>query len=249
MRFRRRVGHLVGIGAVFCTMTPAFADQVYSVDGKDSFTVGARDLRGDVVYSGKETLTSTRGNDGTRYVVTVQYSRGETGNHVQAHASFVTTVKASGAQEDEVNGDPDYVSILNQPFSIELDLPTMRDVARIAAPAPFSFNLPITGVPLTGTIRSGGDAYVAGERTLAILFDAEGPVHGMIGNAGVSLDGRIRMRGIAYYAYDSAVLRALDTRLTISGTLLGDPERKPVTIVYHRAIRALGPAPLKDAAR
>lgn len=246
---RRNVGPVIGLGAVLFLTVPALADQIYAVDGRDSFSVGARDLRRDIVFSGKETLSSIRGSDGTRFVVTVEYSRAAQGNRAQAHANFISTVKPTGEQQDEVNGDPDYVSILNQPFSIELDLPTMREVARIATPAPFTFVLPITGAPLTGSIRSGGVAYVAGERALGVVFEAEGPVHGLIGNVGVALDGRIRMRGTAYYSFDSAVLRALDTQLTISGTIAGDPDRKAVSIVYRRTIRAITPTPAKDASR
>jgi hypothetical protein len=43
-------------------------------------------------------------------------------------------------------------------------------------------------------------------------------------------------------------LRALDTRLVISGRLTGSSDQRLVTIVYRRTIRALGPAPLKEAA-
>jgi hypothetical protein len=247
---RQNVGFLVGLGiAVLCQALPARADHVYAVDGKDSFLVGARELRSDVVYSGKETLSSVRGTDGTRYAVTVEYFRTDQGTRARARATFVSVVKPSGEQRDEVNGDPDYVAVLNQPFSIELDLPTMRDVARLSTPVPFSFLLPMAGTPLNGSLRSTGDAFVAGERTLGVVFDAEGPVHGPLGNVGVTLDGRIRMHGTAHYSYDSNMLRALDTQLTISGTLAGDKEHRAVTIVYRRKIRALAPPPIKDAAR
>jgi hypothetical protein len=248
---RRHVGPMIGLAAVLCLAAPALADQLYAVDGRDSFSVGARDVRGDIVYSGRETLSSTRASDGTRYVASVDYVRAGQGIRARAHASFISIVKPSGEQSDEFNGDPDYVAILNQPFSIELDLPTMREVAGITTPAPFTFVLPITGAPATGSIRSAGAGYVAGERALGVVFEADGTVHGLPGNLGVSLDGRIHMRGTAYYAYGSAILRSLDTQLTISGTLAGDASHKAVTIVYHRTIRALPPASgsLKDAAR
>jgi len=247
---RQNVGFVLGLGvAVLCQTIPARAEQVYSVGGKDSFTVGTRELRSDVVYSGRETLSSVHGSDGTRYAVTVEYLRTDQGTPAKARATFVSLVKASGEQHDEINGDPDYVAVLNQPFSIELDLPTMRDVARLAAPVPFSFLLPIAGTPLSGSLRSSGDAFVAGERTLGVVFEAAGPVHGPLNNIGIALDGRIRMHGTAYYSYDTNVLRALDTELTISGTLPGDAQHRLVTIVYRRTIRAITPPPVKDAAR
>ncbi len=247
---RQCVGFVIGLGAaIVFEAIPALAEHVYAVDGKDSFTIGARELRSDIVYSGKETLSSVRRSDGTRYAVTVEYSRTDQGTRAKARATFVSVVMPSGEQRDEVNGDPDYVAVLNQPFSIELDLPTMRDITRIWTPVPFSFILPMAGAPLNGSLRSCGDAYVAGERTLGVVFDAAGPVHGALSNVGIALDGRIRMHGTAYYSYDSYVLRALDTQLTISGTLAGDPDHRPVTIVYRRTIRTLAPALIKDAAR
>ena len=246
---RRRAGLAISLGAVLCLSAPAVADQLYAVDGKDSFIVGSRDVRSAIVYSGKETLSSVPASGGTRFIVTVDYLRTDQGTQARAHARFVSLVKSSGEQHDEINGDPDYVSLLNQPFSIELDLPTMRDVARMTEPMPFSFVLPITGAPLNGWLRKTGDSYVAGERSLGIAFDAEGPVHGRLGNVGIALDGRIRLHGTAYYSYDTAILRALETRLTISGSLADDRSHRPVTITYWRSIRAIPANPAKDASR
>jgi hypothetical protein len=239
----------IALCAFLCLTVPAFADQIYTVNGKDSFTAAAHNLRGDVVYTGTERLTSTRQGDATRFAVSVQYARTDQGAKAQAHASFVSIVTPSGEQHDEVNGDPDYVAVLNQPFSIQLDLPTLRDIARLDGPVPFTFVLPLTGAPLSGTLRRSGDAYVGGNRVLGVIFDAEGPVHGPLGRVGLALDGRIHMHGTAYYGYDDALLRALDTRLSISGKVVGSKDSGPVTIVYRRTIRASAPGVTKRAAR
>jgi hypothetical protein len=245
---RRCAGPIIGLGVALWLSAPALADQTYAVEGKDSFTVGARDVRSNVVYTGKETLTSIRSGDGVRFAATVDYVRADQRNRAKVHSVFISLLKPSGAQIDERASDPDYVSVLNQPFSVALDLPTMRDVARITTAVPFAIPLPIASAPVNGSLRSCGDAYIAGERTLGIVFEAEGPIHGTLNTVGIALDGRVRMRGKAYYSYDTAVLRALDVQLTISGKLPDDPDRRLVTIVYRRSIRAVGPTPLKEAA-
>lgn len=240
---------LIAFCAFLTLAAPAFADQVYTVNGKDSFAAAAHNLRGDVVYTGTERLSSARHGDQTRYSVSVDYARMDQGAKAQAHASFVAVVTPSGEQHDEVNGDPDYVAVLNQPFSIQLDLPTLRDLAQLDGPVPFTFVLPLTGAPLSGTLRRSGDGYVGGTRVLGVIFDAEGPVHGPLGRVGLALDGRIHMHGTAYYGYDDALLRALDTRLSISGKIAGSKDSGPVTIVYRRTIRATASDLAKRGAR
>lgn len=245
---RRCIGSIVSLIVALSVATPVQADQAYLVDGTDSFTVGARDVRGAVVYAGRENLTAARDGERTRFESTVDYSRSEQGTRSRGHSTFASVVGPAGEPEDESGGDPDYVSVLNQPFAIVLDAPTMRDLARLTAPVALSFVLPLTGEPLTGTLRRGPDAFVAGERVLQVVFAAQGPVHGPIGRSGVAVDGRIAMRGTAYYSYASALLLALDTRLAISGKLHGEAARRSVTIVYGRRIRAVASPPLKEAA-
>jgi hypothetical protein len=54
----------------------------------------------------------------------------------------------------------------------------------------------------------------------------------------MQLAGSITMTGTAYYAYDSALLLALDATLAIDGNLDDAARRAPVSIVYARSIRA-----------
>jgi hypothetical protein len=54
----------------------------------------------------------------------------------------------------------------------------------------------------------------------------------------MTLNGRIRMQGQAYYRSEDALLVVLDATLTISGSLSNPDESQPVTIVYRRTIRA-----------
>jgi hypothetical protein len=250
MTLRRRfVGSLIGLGVALIVAAPALADQSYTIDGTDSFTAGTQDLRSNVVYNGRETLSMLRRGDRTRFAVAVDYQRSGQGGPTRAHASFVSVVGPGGEQHDEVNADPDYVTVLNQPFTIILDAVTMSDLQHLKAPVPFSFILPITGSPLHGSLRNGGTALVGGVRSLGIVFDAEGPVHGPLGRVGLSLRGRIHMHGTAYYSYGAALLRALETRLVISGRLIGSSDDRLVTIVYRRTIHAVAQTPLKEASQ
>jgi hypothetical protein len=58
---------------------------------------------------------------------------------------------------------------------------------------------------------------------------------------GLVLIGTIVMRGTAYYDNDTALLLALDATVTIKGKLSNRNGADPVTIVYHRTIRAQEP--------
>jgi hypothetical protein len=54
----------------------------------------------------------------------------------------------------------------------------------------------------------------------------------------MALAGKITMTGTAYYAYDTALLVALDARLGIDGNIDDTAQRAPVSIVYVRSIRS-----------
>lgn len=247
---RWHVGLAVGLIAAFCMVTRADAVQTYVVSGQDSVAIGSAQAASDVVYAGTETLTFDRAGDAMRYVARVAYVRSGQGAKTQGHASFISLLGPTGEQRDEHDDDPDYLTVLNQPFAVQLDQATIRAVAKLKEPQPFVFPLPMTGGALQGSLRNGGDAIVAGERTLGIVFEAEGPMTGTVpGRAGLTLNGRIRMHGTAYYAYATALLQALDTRLEISGALAQTGDSRPVRILYRRTIRAVRPPVNEEAAR
>jgi hypothetical protein len=241
---------LVGFAAVLLITHPAFADETYTVDGKDSFTVGDRDLRGDVLYRGHETLAFKRNGSALEYTAKAEYERTDQGARSQAHALFVTLLTPSGEQHDQTDEDPDFLTVLNQPFAIVLDAPTMRAVARLTEKVAFDFRSPISGKTLHGFLSNGGTGTVAGVRTLAIVFEAEGDLKGFSpGGLTTALDGRMHVKGTAWYALDTALLRALDTQLTISGKYAGSNDPTTIVIVYRRTIRAVSTAALKEANR
>src|ERR1700724_1294064 len=117
----------------------ACADQAYTVTGKDSFTIGGGDIQSEVEYRGSQILTVRRHGKATRYVAKVEYVRTEQGASSSEHGSFVADMLPSGEQLDSANQDPDYLTVLNQPFSVQLDPATLAALRRLDGPLPFEF--------------------------------------------------------------------------------------------------------------
>ncbi len=250
MKFRRAfvAGTFAFLAAVMVNTAAASADQTYSVDGRDVFKIGSADVRSQTVYHGIEQLSIKRAGHGeTLYVANVDYDRDDGGQKQHQHASYTSTLLSSGDLKDGPSHDPDYLTILNQPFAVQLDTPTMRDLAHVKRPVPFDFPSPMTGAPLHGTLRRLADGTMNGTRVMGIGFEATGPLHGALPDRPtLALAGTISMRGTAYYAYDTALLLALDATLSIDGNLDDTQKKAPVSIVYERSLR---PARGQETAR
>jgi hypothetical protein len=242
MTFRRRAACAGSFAllAVVATTVVASADQAYAVSGKDVFQLGGRDERTQTRYQGVQHLVITRTGDTVAYAARVEYDKRSDGAAQHETAVYNATMLPSGQMQDGQTNDPDYLTILDQPFAVQLDAPTLRDLGHVKRPVPFDFPSPITGAPLRGTLRRVPDAMVGGMRAMGIAFEAAGPLHGALpDHPAMALAGRIRMRGTAYYAYDSALLIALDATLEIDGNLDADSQRSPVSILYQRSLRPL----------
>jgi hypothetical protein len=223
-----------------CAIAVARADQTYHVDGSDTYQIGGRDLRSEIAYSGTQRLSVRPVGKARRFVAHAEYLRNDQGTHERATASFESTILPNGEQLDGSNNDPDYLTVLNQPFAVQLDPATMRDIAHLAGSVPFDFPSPMTGVPLHGTLRHVGAATLNGEAVIGVAFDASGPLNGALpDHPELALAGRIRMNGTAYYTEAGALLLALDATLSISGNVVGDARRDPVDITYKRSLKAL----------
>ncbi|MDP9017197.1 MAG: hypothetical protein M3N19_02615 [Candidatus Eremiobacteraeota bacterium] len=235
--------------AILALSLPALADQRYSVRGTDRYQIGAHELQTRISYSGKETLSVSRAFGGKHYRVRAQYVRSDQTGSVPAQASFDATLLSSGEQRDNANADPNYLTVLNQPFSVQLDLATLRDLAKLHGRIPFDFPSPMTGGALHGYLMRGQISMVAGRRAIGVDFSADGPMRGPLpDHPAMTLNGSMRMRGTAYYEVDSALLLALDATLTISGNLEDPKKATAVSIIYTRSIRADAAAPaLKEA--
>jgi hypothetical protein len=242
MTFRRRAACAGSFAllVVVATTVVASADQAYAVSGKDVFQLGGRDERTQTRYQGVQQLVITRTGNAVTYAARVEYEKRGEGGAQHETATYNSTMLPSGQMQDGQTDDPDYLTILDQPFAVQLDAPTLRDLAHVKRPVPFDFPSPITGAPLRGTLRRVPDAMVGGMRAMGIAFEAAGPLHGPLpDHPALALAGRIRMRGTAYYAYDTALLIALDATLEIDGNLDADTQRSPVSILYQRSLRPL----------
>jgi hypothetical protein len=236
----------IAISAFLITLAaPAFAEtpvQNYTIDGEDSFQIAGKPARTNIIYAGTQRLAIQRQGNVTYFKATVTYDRHEGAAATHATGAFTTKISANGEQHDETDGDPDYLTILNQPFSIELDAPTLRDLRGLVRAVPFDFPSPMTGAPLHGSLRRLPDGTLNGRRVLGIAFAARGPLNGSLPDKPeMALSGTITMNGTAYYAYADALLLALDATLQIEGRVANSGQNDPVTIVYKRTIRPQSP--------
>ena len=218
----------------------AAADQGYIVSGSDTFAVGNGDVRSEISYQGNETLHTERHGNTVTYVARARYVRIDQGAKSSVTGSFSAELLPSGEQRDLRDRDPDYLTVLNQPFAVQLDAPTLHDLAHLRSDVPFEFPSPITGSPLHGHLRRISEGVVGGERALGVAFDAGGPMRGPLPDRPhLLLAGKIRMHGSAYYRAEDALLLDLDATLTISGNLANPEASDAVQIVYRRHIRAV----------
>ncbi|HTV72221.1 MAG TPA: hypothetical protein VME66_00755 [Candidatus Acidoferrales bacterium] len=229
----------------------ARADQFYRVSGKDSFSVGASNLRGDIAYDGIETLSIQPSAGATRYAAHVRYIRIDQGARSDARATVTAVLLPSGEQIDSSDDDPDYLAVLNQPFAVQLDAATLRALDHLRGSVPFTFPSPMTGSTLQGTLRHLGDAPVDSERAVGILFTARGPLRGSLpGRPSTALSGTITMNGTAYYDQRTALLCALDATMVVTGTIHSpDGSLQPLSVTYRRTLRKTTPTPTAEAHR
>ncbi len=229
--------------------TAADTTQTYMIDGSDAFRIAGRQLQSLVTYTGIEHLSFQPAVHGTIFNATVTYAKNDGTGTTHERAAFAMRMLPSGEIRDERDNDPDYLTILNQPFSVQLDALTMRDLHGLAQAIPFDFPSPMTGAPLHGTLRRRTDGTLNGVRVLGIAFSASGPLSGTLPDRpSLALTGNITMMGTAYYAYADALLLALDATLLIEGKVDGGAQtgNDVVTITYKRSIR---PVPLEKRGR
>ncbi|HTU71242.1 MAG TPA: hypothetical protein VMF11_13105 [Candidatus Baltobacteraceae bacterium] len=232
------------IAVIVCALIPsltprALAAQMYGVTGEDTYRVGTTLRATHIVYRGVERLEVMPEGRGRRYVADVSYTRtGESGK-ASVHAEFVQVLERDGTFDDRSDEDPDFLTILNQPFAVQLDAITLRDLKHLHGLVPFRAASPLGGSELSGYLRSAPPGKVQGFAVVGVRFEADGPMSGTLPeHPGALLSGRMHMDGTAYYAARGALLLALDATLTIDGKLQAENAAVPVKIIYHRVIRA-----------
>jgi hypothetical protein len=220
---------------------PAPADipaMTYTLTGSDAFAIAARHVQSIITYTGIERLALQSAPGSTNFNATVTYEKSDGTAVTHQHAAFALAMAPDGTVTSQRDGDPDYLTILNQPFSVQLDAPTMRDLHGLSQSVPFDFPSPMTGAPLHGTLRRLLDGSLNGVRVLGIAFSAHGPLEGTLPDRpSIPLSGTITMNGTAYYAYTNALLLALDATLLIEGKVGTPGANDAVTITYKRTIR------------
>ena len=230
----------LGLAAALVIAVPAKADQRYVVSGNDRYRIGSADLQTHISYIGTQQLTVRRAGSRTQFRAEAKYVRIDESGSVPVRATFAQVLTPQGELQDLTNADPDYLTVLNQPFAIELDQQTLRDLMHLRGRVPFDFPAPVMGGTLRGYLQRGTNGVVAARPALAVNFDAVGPMSGPLPDrTAMAMRGTMRMRGTAYYALQGEpILLALRETLTISGTLQNGSRQSPVTITYDRAIKA-----------
>ena len=219
-------------------MRPAVADQSYDVSGIDSYTIGASVPATQIGYTGTQHLTVVKNGSTVRYEAQARYTRTADSTKASARATFVQEL-VGGAFQDRTDDDPDFLTILNQPFAVQLDATTLHDLRSLRGSVPFQATSPLGSSVLHGFLRPSAGGRVNGKRVVGVRFEADGPMSGPLPERNdTQIAGTIRMDGTAYYAVDSALLMGLDATLTITGKLVDRSNSVPVKIVYRRDIRA-----------
>lgn len=212
----------------------------YHISGDDVYTVGETPTVAHIVYSGTQSLSAAPDGHVLRFEAVAVCTRSDSAGSAPERARFVQDMLPDGSFQDRVDDDPDFLTILNQPFAIELDATTIRDLRDLHGSIPFAAASPLGGGSLDGTLRPWKAGILQGHRVVGVRFEAVGSANGPLPEHTLAaiINGHIRLDGTAYYDADRALLLALDARLTIEGTLAsGGVQPVPVRIVYRRSIR------------
>jgi len=146
---------------------------------------------------------------------------------------------ASGDQIASADHDPDYLTVLNQPFAVQLDAKTLNELRTLRATAPFDYPSPFTNTVFHGRLERIGVGMIGPRQAVGVRFEAGGPMKGSLPDRPeLKLVGGIVMSGSAYYDLETARLLSLDATVTISATVSNRSSKDPVTIVYRRTLRA-----------
>lgn len=212
----------------------------YHISGDDVYTVGETPTVAHIVYSGTQSLSIAPDGRVLRFEAVAKCTRSDSAGSAPERAHFIQDMLPDGSFQDRADDDPDFLTILNQPFAIELDRATIRDLRDLHSQVPFEAASPVGGGSLNGTLRPWKAGVLHGHRVVGVRFVAIGSASGPLPQHALAaiINGHIRLDGTAYYDTDRALLLALDARLTIEGTLAsGGVQPVPVRIVYRRRIR------------
>jgi len=237
----RRTACLAAILAAVQLTSPVLAcaaSTTYILTGSDAFRVGVRSGR--VVFSGHQRLV-TYARDGSEYFrATVSYSRRDASGTQAKRASFLqqTATGFNGQFVDLVNRDPDYVSVLSQPLSIQLRPDDVRALQNLKSRADLEFPLGIGESNLLGHIQRL--RLHAKKGLLAFSFFATGMMNGPLArHHQLVVRGSVTMSGVAYYDIRNGRLLEIEDGIQLRGRLYDGGKVSPVTISYIRKMHVL----------
>lgn len=212
---------------------------IYRTWGNDLYRVGAAPST-KISYSGTQSLSVQQDGTILRFVARADCKRDDAGGATDESARFVQDLLPNGTFEDRIDDDPDFLTILNQPFAIRLDAATIHDLRELRAPVPFTAASPVGQGDLAGALRPGIDGILSGHHVVGVDFRADGTVNGPLPGRAATIHGHIHLDGTAFYDTRAAMLLALDARLTIDGMLTGTHlAAVPVRIIYDRQIKVV----------
>jgi len=228
----------------------ALADLQYDTAGEDVYRLAPAGTVSRVSYLGTERLSAVRDGKDLRLTARAHYSREGPEGKNAGDAVFVQVLHPNGSLEDRVDDDPDFLTILNQPFAVRLDAATLRDLRALRGRIPFAAMSPLGNDSMMhGFLRPGTSGEIGGRQTVAVRFEAAGAISGSLpGYSDGIVSGTMRMDGTAYYSVDSATLLALNVTLELDARLARGkpPVTLPLHVTYRRSLRAaktLQPAP------
>jgi hypothetical protein len=240
------------VAAFLLATGPLRADVQYSTSGEDVYRIEPAGAASRVTYDGTERLTELREGKDWRFEARAEYTRSGPDGKSRGQALFIQMLLPDGTFEDRTDDDPDFLTVLNQPFAVRLDAATLRDLRALRGAAPFSATSPLGAEAiLHGFLRPGTSGPIEGRPAVAVRFEAEGAMNGPLpGETNTLVSGSMRMDGTAYYALDDATLLDLSVTLTLDARLetRAPSTTVPVRIVYRRAMRATTSAKTRQPA-
>ena len=159
---------------------PACADVQYGTSGEDLYRIQiGRDVFAGLVRGYRAVDRSPRWQ-GLRASRRARDTRATAPTARRSEdARFVQILRPDGTFEDRVDDDPDFLTILNQPFAVRLDAPTLRDLRTLHGSVPFSTTSPLGGeAMLHGFLRPATSGPIGGRPTVAVRFEADGAMSG-----------------------------------------------------------------------
>ena len=215
------------VAVIWSVTGSAVADVQYDTSGEDVYRIQSADAFSKVSYVGTERLAVRPEGKAWRFEVRARYTRDGPDGKDREEALFVQILRRDGTFEDRIDNDPDFLTVLNQPFAVRLDPATLRDLRRLHGPVPFSATSPLGAeAVLRGFLRPATGGAIDGRQTVAVRFEANGAMTGPL----PSYSGMLV----------SGTLLGLNVALTLKARLAQSRSSVaiPVQIVYRRTMRA-----------